>query len=60
MGKIIINYNYYYYYKKVKGYSQKYGNKKGVTSGSMWDGEEGGDEDVGQEELVKKITNNQY
>ena len=34
MGKIIINYNYYYYYKKVKGYSQKYGNKKGVTSGS--------------------------
>ena len=51
---------YYYYYKKVKGYSQKYGNKKGVTSGSKWDGvdgEEGGDEDVEQEEeLGGKIT----
>ena len=26
--------------KKVKGCSQKCGNKKGVTSGSKWDGED--------------------
>ena len=39
------------------GYSQKYGNKKGVTSGSKWEGEEGRDEDVEQEEeLGGKIT----
>ena len=36
--KIIIKFqlliNNYYYYKKIKGCSQKYGNKKRVTSGS--------------------------
>ena len=32
--KIIIDYNYYLKKKKIKGCSQKYRNKKGVTSGS--------------------------
>ena len=40
-----------------KGYLQKYGNMKEVISSSNWDGEEGGDEEVEQEEEVGgKIT----
>ena len=70
-GKIIIiikqslllllnnRYYYYYYYKKVKGYSTKVRKQERVTSGSKWDSEEGGDEDVEQdEELGGKIINN--
>ena len=45
--------------KKVKGCSQKCRNKKGVTSGSKWDGE-----DVEQEEELGEqfqfILNNYY
>ena len=33
LGSKITN-DHYYYYKKIKGCSQKYGNNKGVTSGS--------------------------